>query len=82
MDDLQLYQASLDSKDEQGDALCHSSVHGVVIHKSSVALQVELAQSENSQCDEGDSENQTQERVWCTTTFCNTGKKEEKESLP
>lgn len=47
-------------------------MHGVVIHKGSVTLQVELAQSENSQRDEGDGENQTQQRVWCTTTFCDT----------
>ena len=47
-------------------------MHGVVIHEGSVTLQVELAQSENSQRNEGDSENQTQQGVRCTTTFCNT----------
>lgn len=47
-------------------------MHGVVVHKGSVTLQVELAQGENSQRNEGDGENQTQQGVWSTTTFCNT----------
>lgn len=47
-------------------------VHCVVIHKGSVTLKVELAECENSQSNEGDGENQTQQGVRCTTTFCNT----------
>lgn len=60
VDDLKLNEASLDSKDQQGDAFCHSPVHGVVIHKGSVTLKVELAECEDSQSNERDSENQTQ----------------------
>lgn len=53
-------------------------MHGVVIHKGSVALQVELAQCENAQRNERNSENQTQQRVRCTTTFCDTGERRSK----
>lgn len=56
-------------------------VHGVVIHKGSVALQVEFAECENPQSDEGDSENQTQQGVRCTTTLCNTGDGEGGQSM-
>ncbi len=48
-------------------------VHGVVIHESPVALQVELAKSEHSQSNEWNGEDQAQERVWSTTALCNTG---------
>lgn len=51
-------------------------MHCVVIHKRSVTLKVELAECENSQSNEGDSENQTQQGVRCTTTFCNTEERE------
>ena len=51
-------------------------MHGVVIHKGSVTLKVELAECENSQSNEGDGENQTQQGVRCTTTFCNTEDRE------
>lgn len=50
-------------------------MHGVVIHKGSVALQVELAQCENAQRNERNCENQTQQRVRCTTAFCDTGER-------
>lgn len=49
-------------------------VHGVVVHEGSVALQVELAECENAQSDEGDGEDQTQQRVRRTATLCNTGR--------
>lgn len=47
-------------------------MHGVVVHEGSVALQVELAECENAQSDEGDGEDQTQQRVRRTATLCNT----------
>lgn len=56
-------------------------MHGVVIHKGSVTLQVELAECENSQSNEGDGENQAQQGVRCTTTFCNTEDTEGGESM-
>lgn len=48
-------------------------VHGVVIHESPVALQVELAKSEHSQSNKGHGEDQAQQRVRSTTALCNTG---------
>lgn len=55
-------------------------VHGVVIHECPVALQVELAESENSKGDEGDGENQTQQRVRSAATLCNTDNRLQKEN--
>lgn len=36
-------------------------VHRRVVHERSVTLQVKLAESQNSQCNEGDGEHQAQE---------------------
>lgn len=47
-------------------------VHGVVIHEGSVTLKIELAEGKNSQSNEGDCENEAQQGVWRTATFCNT----------
>lgn len=60
----------------RGDACIDWPVHGVVIHKGSVTLKVELAECQNSKSNEGDSENKTQQRVRCATTFCNTEERE------
>lgn len=47
-------------------------VHGVVIHECPVPLQVELAERENSQGNEGDGENQTQQGVRSAATLGDT----------
>lgn len=104
MNDLKFNKSSLDSEDQQRDALCHPPaerqnkdmpnarhysqrltrsqayiprhplrpVHGVVIHEGSVTLKIELAEGKNSQSNEGDCENEAQQGVRRTATFCNT----------
>ena len=47
-------------------------MHGVVIHKRPVSLQVELAECQNSQSNERHSEDQAEQGVGGATTFCNT----------
>jgi len=60
--------------------MTHLPIHSRIIHECSVALQVKLAESQNSQSNKGDSEDQTQQRVWSATAFCNTGKREKKKT--
>lgn len=53
-------------------------MHCVIIHEGPIALQVELAESEHTQCYKGHCEHQSQQRVWSTTAFRNTTKQNDK----